>query len=256
MADTQKIPPIIFHGVGKSSLIYTDGSVLTIDKSKNFKLEVSSTTGKQEGGDSLFPLLKFVTAKDGTLTVEDAVFSLEQAKFATGGDIKIGAEVNQEDTVVPAAGKATLSVTNGIEVDSVVVVNTKTGVPLVATDGDTPTEGQFNVTEAGALTVASTLTDPLVVNYMYKADDGVNLSVLNDSVAKPCELRHTIITDEMSDGKRYKLTFRAFKVRSDGSWSYNAQRGEAYSPQLKFELENSGRDDKKIYTCSVNEYKG
>lgn len=254
MADN-KIPPIILHGVGKSSLIYTDGTMLTIDKSKNFKFEVSAQTGKQEGGDGLFPLLKFLTSKTGTLTIEDAQFSLDQAKFITGGAIVKGAEVNKEETVVPSAGSATLSVTKGIETDTVVVINEVTGEPLVATSGDTVSAGQFKVTDAGVLTVDSKLTDKLTVNYMYKAEDGVNLAVLNSSVAKPCELRHTIVTDEMADGKRYKLTFRAFKVRSDGAFSYNAQRGEAYSPSMKFELEESGREDKKVYTYSVVEYK-
>ena len=244
------IPPIILHGVGKSTLIYGDGSMLSIPKSKNIQVEVKGDMGEQVGGDGLFPLMKFLTKKSGTVSIEDATFSLEQAKFTQGGTLVEGASVNKEEEVTASAGAATLSVTTGIDVDSVVVVDKTTGKAMKRVESS-PAAGQFTVTSAGALAFESTFADTVTVNYFYKAADGVNLSVMNDSLAQPCELRHTIVTDEQADGKRYKLTLRVYRCRNNGNFTYDAKRGEAFSPKVEFEIEDAGREDGKTMEYSV-----
>lgn len=243
---------VILHGVGKTSLIYGDGSILNVDKAQDFQFATTGNTGKQEGGDALYPLLEFNTGMTGKITMTDAQFSLNQAYFAAGGKITTGAEHNAQETVTAASGAATLKNKN-VVVDSV-IVNTADGTPLTRIATGTPTATQFVVTTDGKITVDATVTGSLLVDYVYTNVDGLNLAVMNDSVSQPCEMRHRIVTDEMPNGKRYQFSIRVFKARCNGNFTYDAKRGAAFSPKLEYEVMDSGRDDNRNYTYSMSEY--
>ena len=63
---------IMLHGVGYSELIFTDGSILPINKSQNIDIKVDATTAEIEGGDGFYALLQYITKKTGTVDIDNA----------------------------------------------------------------------------------------------------------------------------------------------------------------------------------------
>ena len=121
---------IMLHGVGYSELVFTDGSVLPIDKSQDIEIKVDATTAEIEGGDGFFALLQYITKKTGTVDITNATMSLADLKAITGDDVTAAAErliSNEVHTV--AAGAFQLAQTANVIVDSVKVINAA-GAPL------------------------------------------------------------------------------------------------------------------------------
>jgi hypothetical protein len=246
---------IILNGVGTTTLVYTDGSVLDIDYAQDLQIQTSATMGKQEGGSSPWPLLQFVTAKSGKITITNAKFSLNQAKFTQGGTLtSTSSEERVTETITPSSGTAQLTQTENVIVADVVAVDTVTGLPLTRVTTAPTTATQFEVTTAGVVTVLSTLTNPIKFDYYYTNSAGISLDVLNESVTGNCELRHSVISEEQSDGHCYKADVRVFNVKCNGNFSYDAKKSAAFSPKLEFEIQDSGRDDDRNISYSVVQY--
>lgn len=250
---------ILLHGVGYSELVFTDGSVLPIDKSQDIEIKVDATTAEIEGGDGFYALLQYITKKTGTVDITNATMSLADLKAITGDDVTSAAErliSNEAHTV--AAGAFQLAKTANVVVDSVKVTNAS-GVPLTRLTSDPgasgPTVGQFYVTDAGAVKVSTDLNSTEVTSsYYYTDSTGLAIHSLEDSVPGNCEVRHRIITDEMDDGKRYELNIRVYKAKAKGSYDYTAKKGAAFAPKLSFTILDAGRADKRTLSYSVSEY--
>ena len=121
---------IMLHGVGYSELVFTDGSILPINKSQNINIKVDATTAEIEGGDGFYALLQYITKKTGAVEIDNATMSLADLKAVTGDDVTTSAErLVSGDTKKVAAGAVQLTKTANIIVDSVNVV-TAAGLPL------------------------------------------------------------------------------------------------------------------------------
>jgi hypothetical protein len=247
---------LLLSGVGSSTLVYADGSVLEIDSAQDLQIQTTATMGKQEGGSSLWPLLQFVTAKTGKVTFTNATFSLNQAKFTQGGTLNTGtSETNVVETKTPIIGTCTLGQITGVLIDTVVAVDTVTGLSLKQVTG-TPIEDEFKVTAAGVVTVDTLMVNPVKFNYYFTDATGVSLDILNDSVTGNCELRHTLISEQQPDGNRYKVSVRVYSCKCTGNFAYDAKKAAAFSPKLEFEIQDSGRADNRSMTYSCVKYLG
>jgi len=248
-------PDLIYHGVGKSQLVFPDGSYLNIDDAENLQIATSATEGSQRGGDSLYALLTWVQEKTAKLTINNATFSLEGVKAVTGSDITTGSEVFVfSDKKTPAAGTCTLSETTGVIVDSVVCRKVSDGTVLTRIATGEPTATQFLVTTVGVVTVEATVTTELEFSYSYTEATGESVHFLEDDVPGQCELRHYLITDEMEDGKRYRIDVRAYRCKGTGAFEYSADRSKGFSPKLEFNVLDAKRDDKRVCSYNVTEY--
>jgi hypothetical protein len=249
------MPDLIFHGVGVSQLVFTDGSFVNINKSQDLQIAATVTEQKVNGGDSLYSLLTFASEKTAKLTITDAVFKLEGIKAATGSTITSGAEVwVTSDKKAIATGTCTLSKTTNLLLDTVVANVVETGVTLVKTSG-TPTANEFKVSAAGAVTVDTALNGKTVeFSYYYTDANGQAVHHLENDIPKVAEFRHTLISDQMDDGKRYKIDIRAYRCKANGAYTYDAKRGAAFAPKLEFEILDSGRADKRVVSYNVTEY--
>lgn len=250
-------PDIILYGVGTSQLVFTDGSFVTIDKSQDLQIATSATEQKVYGGDALYALFNYVSEKSAKITITDAVFRLEGVKAATGSDISDGAEVwVASDKKTITAGACTLSKTTNVLVDTVVARVIDTGKVLTYTNG-TPGVGQFKVTTNGNVTVDAGLDGEIVeFSYYYTDSNGQAVHHLEDDIPKICEFRHTLISDQMDDGKRYKIDIRAYRCKANGAYTYDAKRGSAFAPKIEFEILDSGRVDKRVLSYNISEYTG
>ena len=246
---------LMYHGVGTSQLVFTDGSFITIAESKDLEISVEATEGEIEGGDGYFALLTYITKKTGTITINDAIMTLPAIKAATGANITDSAEIHIfSDIKTVTSGSATLSKTTGIVTDSVLAKVVDTGEYLKRVTG-TPSTGQFAVTSAGVVTTGSALDgEEVEFSYRYSDSTGKSVNLLETDVPKNCELRHQLITDEMPDGKRYQLDIVVYRGKAKGSYTYSAKRGEAFVPKLEFSILNAKRSDKKTISYNISEY--
>lgn len=250
------LPELYFHGVGTSQLVFTDGSFVTIDKSQDLQIQVSSSEGKIQGGDGVYDLMTFITEKTGKLSITDAEFQPEQIKAATGAEITTGAEVLvPSDKKLVATGACALTQTTNIVVESVVAKVVETGAVLVNIGATgTPKAGEFTVTAAGVVAVNTTLNGKNIeFSYFYTDSTGTSVKMLEDDMPKLCEFRHTLLTDEMADGKRYKLSVRVFKCKPSGAFTYDAKRGAAFAPKVELTVLDAGRADKQVLSYNISE---
>ena len=251
-----KFPDLIYHGVGKSQLVFSDGSIFNIDEAENLQIATSATEGSQRGGDGLYALLTWVQEKTAKLTINNAVFSLEGIKATTGSEVTSGSEVFVfSDKQTPAAGKCTLSKDTGVIVDSVVCCKVSDGTPLLRIATGIPTANQFTVSVLGAVVLESSVTEELEFSYSYTDATGQGVHMLENDVPGQCELRHYLITDEMSDGKRYRIDVRAYRCKGTGAFEYSADKSKGFSPKLEFNVLDAKRDDKRVCSYNITEYK-
>lgn len=243
---------IILHGVGKGQLLFKSGKVLTLAKAQNLTIETSVSEESVFGGDSLYSLLDYITEKDAKLTIKDALFSLEGIEAATGSAVGTGAEVwVDEDLKTPAAGTCTLSKTSGVIVDTVVCLKAD-GTPLTRIASGDPEATQFVVTAAGVVTVDETVTSELNFSYFYTDATGSSVQILEDDVPGVAEFRYSILTDQMDDGHRYQISIRAYKCKATGAYTFGAERGSAFAPEMEMKVLNANRTDKKVLSYNVS----
>jgi hypothetical protein len=246
---------LILHGVGTSQLVFTDGTILSVDKAQDIEIKSDATTAEVNGGDSFYALLEYITKKTGSVTITNATMSLADLKAATGDDVTAAAEVwIPSESVTLTSGAGALAKTTNVIIDTVrAQLPDGTALTNIGATG-TPTATQFTVTTSGVITTASTVTGPLTVSYYYTDSTGLAIHSLEDSVPGNCELRHKIITDEMDDGNRYELDIRVYKCKAKGSYDYTGKTGSAFAPKLEFSMLNAGRTDKRVFSYSVRVY--
>jgi len=164
-----------------------------------------------------------------TVTGTGAAFTLTETVAGSG---HTPSTATYTGTIVVSSGTATTSVA-GIAID------------------------EFYVTSVGAVTVSTSLNSTEVsVSYYYEDATGLSIHSLDDSVPGNCEVRHRIITDEMTDGKRYELNIRVYRAKAKGSYDYTAKIGTAFAPKLEFSILDASRVDKRTLSYSVSEYVG
>jgi hypothetical protein len=247
---------MIIHGVGTAQLVFKDGSFLDIEEAQDLEINVEATTQEVEGGDSYFALLEFITKKTGKVSITDANFSLAQIKALTGAKITSAAEVLvPNDVKTVATGTCTLSKTTGVIIDTVKAKLADTGEVLTQITTGTPTASQFKVTALGVVTVDTALNGKSIVcSYYYTDSAGAAVNMLENDVPRNCELRHQIITDEMPDGKRYRVDICVYACKPSGAYNYSAKRGAANAPKMEFKILKAGRADKRTVSYNVTEY--
>jgi hypothetical protein len=212
-------------------------------------IEITSTIEDVFGGDSLFPIFNFIKEKGANFKFTNACFDLDvvaasQGVAATTGGVALGHE-----TVTIASHAATLSVTSGIDVDSVMVLNGDT--VLTKVDSLSDTTNSFTVTAAGVLTFSNDVTGSVTVDYIYSVTDGTTVNVLTNSVPGYVQLRHESFPTDLPNGKKAVLTTVVYKARCEGSLSLDYSRGEAVAPELSFKSVDPGRADHKFVSYSL-----
>lgn len=122
MATLKDSLQLLLHGVGYTQLVFTDGSVLPIEKSQNVDIKIDATQGEIVGGDGFYALLNYTQKKSGTVTIDDAAMSLGALKSITGDNLTTTAErlVNDEAVTV-ASGAFQTAKTSNIDIASAVV---------------------------------------------------------------------------------------------------------------------------------------
>lgn len=241
---------LVLYGVGTAYMLGADGSVQAkLGSLQNMTIEITSTIEDVFGGDSLFPIFNFIKEKGANFKFTNACFDLDvvaasQGVAATTGGVALGHE-----TVTITSNAAALSVTSGIDVDSVMVLHGDT--VLTKVDSLSDTTNSFTVTAAGALAFSNDVTGSVTVDYIYSVTDGTTVNVLTNSVPGYVQLRHESFPTDLPNGKKAVLTTVVYKARCEGSLSLDYSRGEAVAPELSFKSVDPGRADHKFVSYSL-----
>lgn len=243
---------LVLHGIGEAFLLSADGTIATrLTKMQNMTIELSSESEDVYGGDSLFPIFNFITSKSANFKFTNAVFDMDVLAATQGTTVTAGGEINGAENVTVKTSAAQLTITENIDVTSVYAVKAD-GTVLTRAD-DASGTNEFTVTEAGAMTFSSDITNDTVVSvsYVYTTDNGSTVHVNTDSVPGYVELRHTSMPIKLKDGRTVQLNTRVYKAVCEGGISLEYTRDGAVAPEVTFKSVDPERPDKKFISYSL-----
>lgn len=253
--------PIVLNGVGKAfinSTVNEKTQSVQMGTLQDMKISFSGSTDKVYGGDGLAPIYIINKDQDVTVSFTEARFGLEYLNLVRGADMGTsGVLVFDSDPQLVASGTSlTLSgYKNIIPEDCVVIVSDDaTGetnaTPLVYTSG-TPTGGQFTIDATGKVTLGAELTNKYVsVSGTYTSDESVSAAITTASLPSFVTIRHKSMPIELDDGKKVVVHTIIYKARSTGKLDVDYKRQAASTPELEFDVFDSGRKDGVIVRMS------
>lgn len=246
-----KIDNLVLHGVGEAYLLSPDGKIATrLSKMQSMSIEVTSESEDVYGGDSLFPILNFIKSKSAQFKFKNAVFDMNVLAATQGVNLDENGDINVSETITVSNHSATLTHTSGVEVDSVLIINS---VGMVMKRVSNPTgDTEFSVTESGSVKFADTFEDTTVeVSYICSSASAQAVNVLTDSVPGYVELRHTSKPITLPDGRTVRLHTRVYKAVCDGGFTLEYTRDGAVAPEVTFKSVDPQRTDKRFVSYSL-----
>lgn len=235
------------QGVGSGVMAGADGTAMPLFEMQDMGIEISTSMENVFGGDGMFPLYNFVKEKSAQFTFTNATFDMDMLKYAQGATMGSAGDIVGFDSITITAGAGTLSITTGVDVNSVIVVGDD-GTKYSKV-GATPATGQFTVTNLGVMTFATADNGKVVkVSYIASATgSGIeSADILTTSVPGFVEIRHRSLPIEQPDGSKVEIHTRIFKARCDGKINIDFKRGTAFAPKLTFQSLDPQRSDKKF----------
>ena len=256
MADSNN-KKYVLNGVGTAYLkVVKDGktTMVKLGTMQDMKLSFNGSSEKIYGGDTLSPI--YIINKDTSTTASftEAQFGLEYLQLTNGADIKTGGTLifNVEPTLIASGTTFTVpgSLTNIIPEETIAYLSDDAEGTVNVTyleyvsSATGLTEGQFSITAAGVVTLGDTVTNKyLALNGLYTDTTSQSATVGTASIPGFVTIRHTSMPVEMSDGKKVILHTVIYKARSSGKLDIDQKRQAAATPQLEFEVFDSGRTD-------------
>ena len=233
---------VVLHGIGSGMLInVSDKSVVPIDKATDFSAEISVSSEKVFGGDSLFPILTFIKEKGGKLTITNAVFSLgmlkstQAAALTTAGSSK---KLVKETITVATGTAAQVTSTSGVSTTVGDTVAYKVAAPdvAVAQVASAPTGAvQFTISAAGVVAFGSSTSGDYVFSY-YVTDTNAQTATIKTNVFPGSYEFRWRMTTEDTAGIQYYFDIRATNVKCSGGFTVDLKRGTAVAPKMEFEV--------------------
>lgn len=248
---------LVLNGVGSGMLISATGEAFEITKGQNMTFEITVSEEKVYGGDSLFPFYTFIKEKGGRVSIDDAVFNLNQLKMTQNATLNTSTAKKhfREELVVSAdtSGQLTVVTANVVPGD-VVIYNKDTGVVLTNVGSDTPdTATEYKITAAGAITFGLAVSGTFVVDgYATDATGSASATIMSNTFPGAVEIRWNLDTQDES-GSPYRVSFRAKKAKCSGRANLDFKRGTASVQKLEFEILEPADGSKEFCTVVVTD---
>jgi len=244
----------VVNGVGSGVLIPSDGGdPIEITRGQDMSLEITSSDEDVYGGDGLFPFFTFTKEKGGKITINDATFKLNQLKVTQNATINSATAKKyvREEITVSGATTATLGNTSGVDYSTATCFDSDTGAIYTNMGTDTPTTNtEYAVTAAGVVTFGAAVTATLVFSYYVTDTSVVSATVMTNVVPGVNELRWQMTTQD-EDGNDYKISIRAKKVKTAGSFNLDFKRASASVQKLEFKVLEPGDDSNEFLEVIV-----
>ena len=249
---------LVLLGVGEALLLDANGKVTSkLARLQSMTVEITAEMEDVYGGDSLFPFFNYIKSKSATFKFKDATMNMNVLAVTQGSELTEGGEVCASEEVEVIGNTAQLSVTKGIDVDSVIVMNGDKTLNRVSVE-DTLATGQYKVSETGVLTFADgEFEDETVLDvaFVYTVEVGTSVHIKTTDVPGFVELRHVSKPTELEDGRVVQAHIRVYKARCDGGFNIEQTRDGATAPEVTFKSLDPKRKDKRFVSVSIVEVK-
>lgn len=239
---------LIFHSVGQGYLETVTGKFVEIIKGQSMKFDVKATLVDVEGGDSLFPIYTFISKKEGTIEVNSAVFTLGQSgigqkvTYTSAGNLKNGRILATLATTTLGTGLSGVTDVKCVGAD---------GVPLVVSSDGSPATLEVDVSATGAITWGDTVpAGEYTIWFRSIAATATKAGFLKNEMPEVCSFSWMLPAEEL-DGGKYQVDVYAKRVRADGSFTLDGEKGKATVPKLQMKILDPGDGTEDFATIIV-----
>lgn len=239
MDSIKKNERFFVEGTGKAVVAGENGKVGYIHL-QDATFEFSSKMEDIYGGESNTSLYSYQTEKSGTVTFTNASMDARTVALTQGvGMAEKPVLFAMDEEVTPGAdGTVTLSHKDTADMETLILADEEGNVATV-TDGK----------------VADTFkSKKLYATYAYTTtSNAVGVDVKNVSVPGYCVIFFRSKPMKQKDGRIVRQHIVLYKTRSDGSLKFNFKHKNAFAPELKFNIVDPERSDKKYWSFAVED---
>lgn len=249
MAGIDMNKELIFHSVGTGYLETVTNKIVEIIKGQSMKFDVKATLVDVEGGDSLFPIYTFISKKEGSIEITSAVFSLGQTgigqkvDYVNTGNLKNGRVLATKSTTTLGASLTGVTDVKCIASDGTLLPVSSTGTPS-PTGIDVSATGDI---EWGATVPAGEYS----IWFRSISATATKAGFLKNEMPEICSFSWMLPAEEL-DGGVYQVDVYAKRVRADGSFTLDGERGKASVPKLSLKILDPGDGTDDFATIIVS----
>lgn len=232
---------LVLHSIGSGYFETVTGKFTEIMKGQDFKADIKCTLVDIEGGDSLFPIYTFISKREGTIELTNAVFSLSQVSASTPVDyVSTGLKkatrvlIKNTDTTL---GTGYTGVTNVKVIDP---SGNKLADSLVVSTGTAPTNGvSISATGAVSFDAGAAAGEYKIWFDSDAATESNSVQCLKNAMPEVSSMVWHLPCEEL-DGDKYSITIRVKRCRADGNFTIDAKRGTASAPKISAKILDPG----------------
>lgn len=239
MDSIKKNERFFVEGTGKAVVAGENGKVGYIHL-QDAQFEFSSKMEDIFGGESNTSLYSYQTEKSGTVTFTNA--SMDARSVALTQGVGMAAKpvlfAMDEEVTVGTDGTITLAHKDAADMSTLYLSDSEGNIVAV-TDGKV--DKSFN-------------GQKLLATYAYTADtNAVGVDVKSVSVPGYCAIFFRSKPMKQKDGRIVRQHIVLYKTRSDGSLKFDFKHKNAFAPELKFNIVDPERADKKYWSYAVED---
>lgn len=241
--------PLVFHGIGQGVFETVSGKVLEITEAQSMTINVTASTEDVYGGDGLFPLLTYLTNKEGSIEITNATFKLSQLAISQDVEYKATSKRLYRALITKDSNKLSDASLTGVEVTNMIAPS---GQKVVL--GDAAADDVVYISPTGTVEVGTSVSmEDGEYSVWYKADDtsSITASMLKNAMPEVSSFRWKFIPEAL-DGNKYQIDIYAKRTRANGEFSIDTSRDSASTPTLTVNIldPGDGNDDFMEITIS------
>lgn len=239
MESIKKNERFYVEGTGKAIIAGDNGKVGYIHL-QDAQFEFSSKMEDIYGGESNTSLYSYQTEKSGTVTFTNASMDARSVALTQGVGMAAKPVLFAMDEEVTVGAEGTVALAHKDTADmNTLYLSDEEGNIVTVTDGkvDTSLNGQ-----------------KLLATYAYTATkNAVGVDVKSVSVPGYCAIFFRSKPMKQKDGRIVRQHIVLYKTRSDGSLKFDFKHKNAFAPELKFNIVDPERADKKYWSYAVED---
>lgn len=239
MDSIKKNKRFFVEGTGKAVVAGDNGKVGYIHL-QDAQFEFSSKMEDIYGGESNTSLYSYQTEKSGTATFTNASMDARSVALTQGVGMatKPVLFAMDEEVTVGAEGTITLAHNDTADMSTLYLSDDEGNIVTVA-------DGKVETSLNG---------HKLLATYAYTANkNAVGVDVKSVSVPGYCAIFFRSKPMKQKDGRIVRQHIVLYKTRSDGSLKFDFKHKNAFAPELKFNIVDPERADKKYWSYAVED---
>ena len=250
MAGIDLTKELVFHSPGQGYVETVSGKIAEIIYGQDIKFDVKATMTDVDGGNGLFPIYTFISKKEGSVEISNAVFSLAQSGIMQAVEYTT-TNVLKNNRILATLATTTLG-TGLTGVTDVKVIGSD-GTQLAVTQSGTAAANGVDVSATGAVTWgASVPAGEYKIWFRSISANSTKSGMLKNAMPEVCSFSW-ILPGEDLEGKTYQVDLYAKRVRADGSFTIDAKKNQASVSKLTMKILEPGDGTDDFATITVTQ---